>query len=796
MSNLIQDLRFAIRILARSPAFTAIAVATLALGIGATTAVFTVVDHVTLRALNYNNPDRIVRVTTRFTETGREASNVSGPDFHDLREQTTTLAELAYHWGGEMGATIGDLSEFAEIHMVSDGFFQVFGVQPAHGRFFDSGEDSQVAIVSHSFALARFSDAKSSIGETIQTVGRSLLIVGVAPEGFDFPRKADIWAPAGLFPETTSRTAHNYRAVGVLKPGTTSNHLQAEFETIGARLAEQHPDANGHRRFGATPLKDYEIRNARETLAVLMGAIALVLLIACVNVANLLLARTSRRAGEIGLRAALGAGRGRIIAQLLAESFIIASAAGTLGFALARALLSVLLALAPSGLPRIAEVQLDLRILAFTFAISLLSVLIFGLIPAFQAAKPNLLQGFRRGISGSTSRRLRQSLVAGQVAIAFVLAIGGGLLLRTFVELQRSDLGFRTEGVLVAYANVQASNLEEHKLAATDFRDLLAELQTIPGIGQTAATMGLPMGRYGSNGGYAVEGRHDFGTGRDLPQAGFRITTPGYFRALDIPLLSGRDFEETDLYDRPFVAIVSQSLADESFPDEDPLGKRIRCGLDSPEFMTVVGVVADIRQDSPAAAPGPQLYMPYHQHPYYANELQLVLRTSSPPQMLVPAVRTRVAEFNSEIPLKFTTMDAMLADSVALPRFQTTVLIAFAGLSLLLALAGVYSVTSYLVSEQTRDFGVRSALGARPAGILVGVLANGFQPALVGLALGALASLWLRWAVEGLLFETSALDPLTYAAVTALLLLAIGASLWIPARRAASVDPIAALRHE
>ncbi len=796
MSSLIQDLRFAIRILARSPGFMAVAISTLALGIGSTTAIFSVVDHVTLRPLDYNNADRIVRVTTRFPETGREASNVSGPDFHDMREQTTALKELAYHWGGEMGVTVGDLSEFAEIHLVSEGFFQVFGVQPAHGRFFGPAEDSAVAIVSHSFARTHFADAQAALGETLQTVGRSLRIIGVAPQAFDYPRQADIWAPAGLFPETTSRTAHNYRAVGLLEPDKTSNQLQAELETIGARLAEEHPDSNGHRRFGATPLKDYEIRNARATLLVLMGAVALVLLIACVNVANLLLARTSRRAGEIGLRAALGAGRRRIISQLLAESLVIAVAAGGLGFALAGALLEILLAFAPASLPRMGEVQLDLRVLAFTFGTSLVAVLIFGLIPAFHASKPDLLQGFRRGVSGSTSQRLRQALVAGQVAVAFVLAIGGGLLLRTFFELQRSDLGFRTEGVLVAYANVQANTLDEHKRAATEFRDLLGELRTIPGVDQAAAAMGLPMGRYGSNGAYAIEGRHDFDTGRNLPQAGFRITTPGYFRALDIPLLSGRDFTETDLYDRPFVAIISQSLAKESFPNEDPLGKRIRCGLDSDEFMTIVGVVADIRQDSPAAAPGPQLYMPYHQHPYYANELQLVLRTTAPPQTLAPAVRATVSELNSEIPLKFTTMEAMLSDSVALPRFQRTMLIAFAGLSLLLAVAGVYSVTSYLVSEQTRDFGVRSALGARPANILSEVLAKGIRPAIAGIAFGAVASLWLRWAVEGLLFETSALDPLTYATVTALLLLAITGALYFPARRAATVDPMTALRHE
>ncbi len=534
----------------------------------------------------------------------------------------------------------------------------------------------------------------------------------------------------------------------------------------------------------------------KSTLYLLLGAVLLVLLIACANVSNLLLARATAREREIAVRAALGASRGRIIAMLAGESLALALCGGALGVLFAWWGADALLHFAPANLPRAGEVHIDGTVLVFAIGLSLAAAMVFGILPAMQASSVSFSA---RGVSSGGSHRLRNALVVTEIALSFVLATGAGLFFRSFLALNAVDMGFRPDHTIVMYAHAPVHGLDQAVEVGRSFGSrLLPALARLPGVESTAAVMGLPTGHYGSNGSYAVVGKHVFAPGRKLPESNWALASPNYFPAMRIPVLRGRDFTSRDRYGAAGVIIVSERVAREIFPGEDPIGHQIQCGLDEITMkpMTIVGVVGDVRQDSPGSRPEPTLYMPIEQHPYYANELQVIVRATVAPGAIASAMRRTAHDVNPAMAVKITTLDDMIADSIAAPRFRTFLGGAFAALALLLAMSGVYGVMNYIVTQRTGELGLRMALGASGRDVMGLVLARAGTLAAAGLAVGAGLSLAVSRFVASMLFGVQSTDPSTYMAV----LLAVGAIALLaaaaPAWRAARIDPMTALRQE
>ena len=800
LHDLARDARYAVRVLRRSPSFSVVAVLTLALGIGATTAIFSVLDAVVLRPLPYPDADRLVAIGTRAANTGRETPRLTGGDLLDIEAGGLPFAAFSWYWGGELGAQVDGAGQFAGVFWVEPAFFDVFGVTAVAGRTFGRADGTQAAVIGHGLAERLFGSADRALGKPVSVEGQAYEIAGVLPQGFEAPRKTDLWLPAPPLPSIArNRTAFNFLAVARLAHGVSLADARSGLAALGARLAAADPETNRDRTFTVTPLGDRLAAPVRATLYLLMGAVSLVLLIACVNVASLLLARATTRSHEIALRGALGAGRWRLVRQLLAESVVLALPGGAMGLALAWLGTNALVHLAPAGLPRLDEVGMDGRILVFAGACSLLASLVFGLAPAWQAARADVQEGLKqaapRGVIGGRSMTVRNLLVVGEIALAFSLAVGAALFGRSFIGLAQRDLGFRPDSVLVMSAHRPASGRAEYVEVARFFSEIAPRLSGIPGVTAVGATMGLPTGQYGSNGSYRVEGRHAGTEAQRLPEAGFRLASPGYFAALGIPLVRGRDFQASDTIDAPFVAIVSRALARETFPGEDPIGRRLECGLDAPgKWMTIVGVVGDVRQDSPGAEPGPELYMPLPQHPYHANEVQVVVRTTVPPASLAGAVRERMRAAAPGTALKFTTLDDMVATSIDTPRFRAFLIGLFAALAVLLAIAGVYGVTTYLTAQRTAEFGLRVALGAGRREVFTLVLTRAARLAAAGLALGVVLSVASGRLISSMLVGLTPLDGPTYGLVLVLLAGVVLAAAAVPAWRAASVDPVTALR--
>lgn len=792
------EVRSTLRTLRKNLGFTVVAILTLALGIGANTAIFSIINAVLLSPLHYPDADRIVSVATYSKQTGHQIPRLTGGDFVDIRDDGQPFEALSCYFGGEMGIQVHGRAEFTGAFFVNPDFFKIFAVQPTYGRILDNNDLDRAAVVSLPFAERNFGSGANALSKLVSIENRSYQIAGILPAGFQFPKRADVWVLAPPTPENLNRTAYNYPTIAKLKPGVTPETANTHLETIGTHLAAAFPDSNSDKSFAATPLRDQLVGPVRSTLYFLMGAVALVLLIACTNVADLMLARATARSREMAVRAALGAGRWHIHRPLLAESAVLAIAGAALGLLLARFGIDVLPRISPD-LPRLNEIRIDRVVLAFVMGVSLLSILLFGLAPAWQATRVDpqqaLQQGGSRGLLGGRSPGLRNMLVVTQIALSIVMAIGAGLLLRSFAALTSAQLGYRTDGILVMYAHTPARSLPEYLAVGRSFENLFRHLSGIPGVTSVAAAMGLPTGQYSSNGGYAVEGKHIFAPGQKLPHAGFRLASPGYFRTMGIPLSSGRDFSSRDLYDATPVAIVSTALARDSFPNQDPIGQRLQCGLDSAgKWMTIVGVVGDVRQSSPASAPEPELYMPLQQHPYMANELQVVIRTPLDPNSLTGAVRRQVRAMNPETAVKFTTMDAMLAGSISKPRFRMFLITTFAALALVLALVGVYGVMSFVITQRTSEFGLRIAMGAKPADVVGLVLRGALKLAATGLAIGLLLSLAVSRVMASMLFALKPTDAITYVAVLLAVTPVILIAAAIPAWRATRIDPVTALR--
>jgi len=795
------DLRFALRGLRNNPGFTLLAVVVMALGIGANTAVFSVVNAVLLKPLAYRNPDRIVTLSSLWKKSGG-IGPVSAPDFHDWHDQSTAFSAMAYYDDDSTAVMSGGAAEYTHAAEVTPEFFRVFAVEPLAGRLFSPDElklgGSGAVVISYSYWQNHFGGKPDALGQAVRMLGKSFRIAGVLPPGFHFPNATDIWLPANvIFPETTSRSAHNYLAVGRLKPGVSLEQAQAQMTAIGARLARQYPDSNAGKSVLVMRMRDEMVRNVKLTLYLLLGAVALVLLIGCANVANLLLARATARTREIAIRAAVGASRGRIVRQLVTESVVLALIAGSAGLLLAKWGSDALVALAPGNVPRLAEAGIDGWVLAFTLGLSVAASLLFGLAPALQISRVDLnetlKQGATRAVVGGKAGRTRAALVVVEVALSVVLLAGAGLLIRSFVALNNVALGFRPEHVLVVESSVPASDLEGARRATRFYKNLLDDLATLPGVSAVGATRNPP-GEVFSEGSYFVDHLGEFNV--DQPQAVFSVMSPGALAALGIPLKGGRDFNAGDGYDAPHVALINEDLARKSFPGQDPLSRTIYCGFDSLKPMKIVGVVGDVRQYGPATAPWPEIIMPYEQHPGPSTALNILVRTSTAGSTLWGAIQSKVRALSPEVPVKFTTMDTLLSQNTAAPRFRTVLLGIFAAIAVCLAMAGVYGVVAYTVSQRSGEIGLRMALGANTSDVLSLVLRQGLALTAIGLAIGLAGAAAVSRLFASMLFEVKPGDPLTYLGVAILLAAVSLAACYIPALRATRLDPVAALRQE
>jgi putative ABC transport system permease protein len=797
-------IRFALRSLAKNPGFAGLVVLVLALGIGANTAIFSVVNSVLLRPLDFHEPDRIVTLTSAWKNGGR-FGQVSTPDFHDWHDQSTAFSAMAKYNQDEVSVVAGKSAEYAGFALVSREFFAAMDVTPKLGRPF-SGDDyrkgaAPVILVSEAFWRRHFAGQTPDGHQTVRAVSKVFPIAGVLPAGFRFPGETEIWAPDSIFEDTASRSGHNNRVVARLKQGISLEQAQAQMTAIGARLAEAYPESNKNKNVGVTRLQDYTVRNIQLTLYVLLGSVGLVLLIACANVANLLLARATARSREVAIRAAMGASRLQIIGQLFIESLLLSVISGIAGVLLAHWWLSALILLAPKGVPRLDEVSIDGSVLAFALGVSVLASLLFGLAPAMKVSHVDpveaLRQGGTRGVVSGSSARLRQVFVVAEVSLCVVLVVCAGLLLRSVSSLAGVDLGFEPENILTAELGTGvAGDAEARRVTEGYFLELLTRVLATPGVQSAALTDRLPLDASHSDGSYIVEGQtlKDFSV--SSPQAGFTFASTGFARTLGMRVTRGRDFGEQDTLDHPPTVMVSEALAKAAFPNRDPLGRKILCGKDeeSMKWMTIVGVVSDAHLDGAATRAQPEMYMPVLQHP--SSDFVLLVKTSGDPMAMSETVRRISRELNADVPVRFNTLESKLADSVASPRFLSLLLSLFAGLALCLALVGVYAVMAYAVAQRSAEVGPRMALGAERRDVLSLILGQAFKLTAVGLGIGLVAAALASRVLRSFLFGVTAADPATYA--TTILLLAAAGILagYIPAWRASRIDPLEALRQE
>jgi len=802
MSGLLQDLRYAWRQLRKSPGFTAVAVLTLALGIGANAVVLAAVQSVLIAPLPYRDADRIIALNTQFTNEGRSINRVTGADLIDIEAQSKSFEQVAYYNGGEMGVQLPDHAAFTGVQFVTANFAGVFGVAPVAGHLYSEAEATRAVLVSANFARDNFGSIEAAIGKPLSVEGTTYDITGVLPGEFSFPKGTQVWVGSPTTPpeEWSHRTSYNFRSVAKVKSGVSMASVQSELNTIGDRLRIAYAADNKNKAFLAVPLQEQLVGKVRPMFLLLVGAVALILLIACVNVAHLQLARATTRMKEMALRSALGASRARVVRQAFLESLVLSLLGAAVGLLIAVPLLRTFLRLAPADIPRLNEVHISAPALALIAVVSVLATLLSGIAPAWQSLRLNvnesLKQDTSRGMTGRGVSKLRNVLVVAEIALTFVLAAGAGLLVRTMIKLNGTDPGYRSDRLLVMYVHAPAKGLQENVQRTQQMESLFDQLRAVPGVSAVAGVMGLPAGQYGSNGGYQVTGQTLPPSLDDLPQANWALSSPQYFSTMGIPLLRGRDFQKSDAYESEFVAVISDALAKKSFGNSDPIGKQIRCGWDTDKWMTIVGVVGDVRQDSPASTPRATLYLPLKQHPFRANELQVVMHTELPPLTLMETARKMVQGMDPRIATKFTTMDTMMAESTATPRFRSWLVGGFAGLGLVLAMLGIYGVMAYTVAQRTFEVGVRMTFGAQPSDILGMVLGRAMRLTVIGVVVGLVLAAASSRLIASMLFGVPAEDPVSFGVACGLLALVALAAAYVPARRAASVNPLTAIRYE
>lgn len=803
IDNASQDCRYAIRGLRKNPGFALLTVLVMALGIGANTAVFSIVNTVLLKPLAYRDPSRIVTLTSNWGG-NVESKLVALPDFRDWQQQSTAFSAMAYYRSSDAAVKAGSSAEYVHVARVSQQFFQVLGVTPSVRRLFSTEEqmtgDSTAALIGYSYWQSHFGGGRNVTGQTVHVGGDVLTIIGVLPPRFRFPANSDIWRVSDAVDRILPRTSLSFYAIARLKPSVTLQQAQAQIASIALRLQRQYPDSNKGRMAAVTRMQDEMVGNVRLTLYILLGAVGLVLLIACANIATLLLAKASARTREIAIRAAVGAGRSRIVRQLMTESLILALLGGSVGLVVGELASKALIALAPADVPRLAEAGVDARVLAFTLGVCLLCSLFFGLMPALYASRVDLndaLKQSRRhaGTDGKSSR-LRGAFVIAEIALSVILLAVSGLLIKSFVALNNVALGFRPEHALLMATGLPVSGPEAEAHARQFFQELLSRTSSLPGVLAAGATMGPP-GDVESAGSYWIDHLPKPVTEMSGQDAVFSVVTPGIFEALGIPLKRGRAFDDRDAADAPFTVIVNETLVRRAFHGQDPIGRTLFAGFDSDKPMKIVGIVGDVRQWGPARKPDAEIYMPYAQHVSGAgSNLNVVVRTVQEPEVLTNTLRRTLHELSSDAPAKLTTLKGSLYEQVAAPRFRTFLLAVFAGLSLCLAIAGIYGVTAYVVSQRAHELGLRMALGATPGSLRHLVLKQGLVLAAIGMSIGLAGSLAGTRLITSVLFEVKPADPTICISVAVLLVFVVLAASYLPARRAASLDPLVVLRQE
>jgi predicted permease len=802
------DLRHALRLLRLNPGFTALAILTLALGIGACVTMFTIINGVLLRPLPYPSPERMVALWELGRRSGETVASrqmaVAWPNVVDWKEQTRTLEALAGYEGGTTTVLGGKEAQRADVYSVSEDFFRVLGVPPRLGRPFSDAEQrpggTPVALVGDEFWRRTFGGGREVAGQTLTIDGQILTIVGVMPPGFAFPAGASVWVPASLEPQKGDRTAHNFRVIGRIGPGQTIDSVRSEMAAIAARLKAAYGKEENAEGILVRDLRENLVGPSRTPLQLLMGAVLLVLLIACANLANTLLASGTRRRREIAMRSALGASRTRLIRQLLTESLVLALIGGLAGLWLSRALLPTLLALAPDSLPRTHELQIDGRATAFAMVLTLVTVALFGLLPALQTARTDLrdvLADAARGSSAPRTARMRALLITSQVAVAFVLLVGSGLLIRSLEAVLSQPIGFDPTNVLTAEITLPKTTYATDAQVAAYYDRALERIRKLPGVEQAGMSLFIPLTGYDPNGGFAMTGGTD-----PLGDASYSATDADYFRALRIPLLAGRLYDSRDTYESEHVAVINKTLADRYWPGRSAVGQRVRfLGMDSyaDRWLTIIGVVGDTKGRSITNPTYPEIFVSIHQRPGRGRWSYLIVRASGnlgAVDSLINPVRAVLRDIDPDVPPKFATFETVIGENVADRRFVMLILSAFGALALLLTAIGIYGVLAYTVAQRTSEIGIRMALGATRGAVVQLVLGSAYRSIAIGLAAGGIGAWLLAGTIRGFLFNVQAADPLVAVLALLSLLAAATVAAAVPAWRASRVDPQVSMRAE
>ncbi|MEY2483704.1 MAG: hypothetical protein QOK24_2232 [Verrucomicrobiota bacterium] len=784
--------------------FTAVAVIALGLGIGANTAIFTLVNGVLLRPLAYPHPDQIVYFEGKNPPQGITDSNVSFPDYLDWSKLDAFSHLANFYTASATFSAPNSEPERVPRAGVSSSFFSVLGVQPAIGRAFLGEEDQAkkeiVVLLSDGLWRRRFGSDPKIIGTQVMINSLPRTVVGIMPAAFDFPEGTQVWFSSPINPQEEPRDNRSFSVIGRLKPAVPLQQAQSQVSTINAQLAKAYPDTNTGWDANLALLQERLVRSVRPSLLVLLGAVALVLLIACANVANLLLARAASREKEVAIRTALGASRTRIIRQMLTESLLLSIIGGVLGLFLSVWLTDLLISLNPPDSPRFSEVNLDYRVLAFTVIISALTGLVFGLVPALQSSKLDVTNSLKQG--GRTSEGTRRTsarslLLIGEVALSLILLVGAGLLIKSFLRLQEVKPGFNPQNVLTTSISLPGAKYKEKPQRAQFYRTLIERLKALPGVQAVGAGVNLPFraSGYGIGRAYVPEGRPM--TTEESRNASFSATTPEYFQALQIPLIAGRGFTDRDTEEAPKVILINKAMAIQSFGSpEAALGKRVTIWRDEKFLREVVGVVGDTKGDSLDRDAGAQMYVPHAQDAAWGF-MTLVIRTAGDPAVMAPAVRREVLSIDKDQPIyNVRTMEDVVAQSMGTRRASTLLFTVFAGAALILAAVGIYGVMAYSVTQRTQEIGIRMALGAQAGDVLRMVVRQGMVLTLIGVAVGVAGALGLAKVISSLLFGVPATDPATFLGIPLVLILVALIACYLPARRAARLDPIKALASE
>ncbi len=810
METLLQDLRYGTRMLIKNPGFTFVAVITMALGIGANTALFSVVNGVMLKSLPFDKPDRlmfILETNSKFPAPGVSSSSLN---YRDRKEQSQSFKLISARQPFTGNLTSSDLPEKIQGEKVNWDYFQTLGLAPIAGRDFMQEEDKPggppVILLSKGLWQRRFAGDPGIIGQTIPINGQSTTVVGIMPN--DYRPNIEFWVPLGLVYENADRNLHNLQVIGRLADNATVEQAQTEMSTISARLAEQYPESNSGWGLAVVPFNDLVTLNIRPALMILLVAVGFVLLIACANVANLLLARAASREKEIAIRLALGAGRGRLIRQVLTESVLISLIGGSIGVLVSLWCTDALVSLNPQGIPRVGEIGVDGRVLGFALLVSVAAGVLFGFVPALQASRANLNETLKESGKSTAGhirgRRIRNTLVIVQIALAFVLLVGAGLLIKSFSALQQVAVGFNRDHLLTMQIALPPALYPNDNDVIGFYKEATQRLSSLPGVSSASAITQAPLAGGGPQFIFSVEGR-PLPTPSEAPMASYRVITPDYFQTLGIPLIKGRTLSESDDRNALQAVVINQNMADIMWPGEDPIGKRMTVGVplpnEQPDWARVIGVVGNVKHTSLTGESGMQMYQATAQTPFITlglgRSMTFVLRTQLDPASVTESARSVIAGLNPTLPLSnVKTMDTIIHETTAPFRFNMFLLGLFAAIAMILTVVGVYGVMNYAVTQRTQEIGIRMALGAQPSQVRAMVLKQGLALSSIGLAIGLAGGFAATRLMSSLLFGVSATDPMIFAAVVLILIIVALLTCYIPARKATKVDPIIALKYE